>query len=129
MLTHLGLFYAYWLVNCSYCMFIFTFFVKQIFKSFFVHSFIEYKWFLNGSILPIDGALTGTILLRQSNPWSNGNEEVLNTLQISKTGTSPSDAVQCHTQDTPLQGIQSTFSCDYHLFDRKEDFKNCKIKD
>ena len=34
---------------------------------------------------------------------SNGNEEVFNMPQISRTGTSPSDVVW-HTQDSPVLG-------------------------
>ena len=45
------------------------------------------------SIWPIDGTLKGTTTLGQSGPGSNGNEDVLYILQISKTGTSSSDAV------------------------------------
>ena len=50
------------------------------------------KW-LNNSIWPIDETLTSTTTLGQSGPGSNSNEEVLNTLQISQTGISSSDAV------------------------------------
>ena len=42
---------------------------------------------------PIDGNITGTIILGQSGPGSNANEEVLNILQSSRTGASPSDTV------------------------------------
>ena len=40
----------------------------------------------------------------QSGPDSNGNEDLLHTLQGFKIGTSPPDAVLCQTQDTPLWG-------------------------
>ena len=36
----------------------------------------------------------------QSGPGSNGNEGVLHIPQISRTESSPSVAVYCHTQDT-----------------------------
>ena len=44
---------------------------------------------------------TGTITPSQSEPGSNGNKEVLHTLQISTSGDSPADAISCHTQNTP----------------------------
>ena len=40
----------------------------------------------------------------QSEPGSMGNERVLHTPQLSKTGASPSNVVQYHTQDTPFRG-------------------------
>ena len=52
---------------------------------------IQCKKFLNSSILPIDGILTGTIIPRQSGPESNGNKE------FEKKAN----------QDTPLVGIFS----------------------
>ena len=51
-------------------------------------------------IWPLERILAGTTSLSQSWPGSNGNEGVLQTPQISRTGTSPSDAVFCHIQDT-----------------------------
>ena len=48
---------------------------------------------LNESIWAIDGTLTGTTTLGYCGPGSNGNEGVLNTTQISRTGALPSDAV------------------------------------
>ena len=33
-----------------------------------------------------------------SEPWSNSNTGILHTVQNSRTGASPSDAVLCHTQ-------------------------------
>ena len=50
---------------------------------------MEYELFLNSSILPIVGDLTGTTTLDQSGPGSNGNEGVLQTSQISRTEASP----------------------------------------
>ena len=43
---------------------------------------IEYILFLNRSIWPIDGTLICTTTQAQSGSGSNGNEEVLHTLQI-----------------------------------------------
>ena len=40
--------------------------------------------------------LTGTTTPGQSGPGSNGNERVCHTLQISRIGPSPSNAVWCH---------------------------------
>ena len=39
----------------------------------------------------------GITTLDQNEPESNGNEEVLYSSQISRTGTSPSDTVSCYT--------------------------------
>ena len=54
------------------------------------------KW-LNSSIWPIDGILTDITTPGQSGPGSNGNEELLHSLQSSRTGVSPSAAVYCLT--------------------------------
>ena len=51
---------------------------------FYAYGPIEYKSFLNRSIRPIDGTLTG-----KSGSGSNGNDGVLYTSQISRTGASP----------------------------------------
>ena len=56
------------------------------------------------SILSIDKTLTGTTILGQSGPGSNGNERLLHTPQISRTGASSSDNVSYHTQDTHFWG-------------------------
>ena len=52
----------------------------------------------------IDGTLTGITTLGQSGAGSNGKRVVIHTPQISKTGTSPINAVQFHTQDTTFGG-------------------------
>ena len=44
--------------------------------------------------------LTGTTNTSQSGPGSNRSEAVLNISQSSRCGTSLSDVVLCHTQDT-----------------------------
>ena len=54
---------------------------------------------MNSSIWPIDKSLTGTLTPRRSGPESNSNEGAIHIPQT-VTGTSPSDAFQCHTQDT-----------------------------
>ena len=41
----------------------------------------------------MDGTLTDTTTLSQSGPGSNGNEDILHTPQIFRTGASPSDVV------------------------------------
>ena len=46
---------------------------------------------LNRSTWPIDRTLTSTITPGQSEPGSNGNKGVFNTLQVSRTGASPSN--------------------------------------
>ena len=43
---------------------------------------------------------SGTIILAQSGPHSNGNERIIHIAQSSRTEASSSDAVQCHIQDT-----------------------------
>ena len=48
----------------------------------------------------MDDTLTGTTASGSSEPWSNSNEEVPNTLQGTKTGTSPPDTVLRHTNET-----------------------------
>ena len=42
---------------------------------------------------PIAGTLTGTSTWSQSGPESNGNEEILNTSQNSRIGSSQPDVV------------------------------------
>ena len=58
---------------------------------FFAYSPIEYKYFLNRSIWPLDNTQTGINTPGQSGPWSNGDEWVLHTPQISRTG----DTIRC----------------------------------
>ena len=52
--------------------------------------------------------LVNSTTLSQSGPGSNGNEGVLHIPQSSRTGASPSDAIECHTEDTssiwPING-------------------------
>ena len=56
-------------------------------NSLFSHGLIEYEYFLNWSIWPIDGNLTDTTNLGQTGSESNGNEKELQTPQISKSGS------------------------------------------
>ena len=59
----------------------------------------------------IPKAVSGTTTPGQSRPWSNGNEGVLDTPQISRTGASSSDAVYCQTQhSSAYYPIDVTFS-------------------
>ena len=51
------------------------------------------------SIRFIDRTLTGATTPGKKGPWSYNNDVVLYTPQISKTGTSPSDAAKCHIQN------------------------------
>ena len=60
---------------------------------FFAHSPIKYDKFLNRSIWPIDNTQTGTTNSGQKRCGSNGNEGVLHTPQICRTGASPSNTV------------------------------------
>ena len=55
---------------------------------------------MNSSVGHLDGTLTGSTNPGQSGPESNDKEGVQNIHQSSTTGASPSDAVECHTQDT-----------------------------
>ena len=67
---------------------------------------------------PIVGTLTGTTTSGDSGPENNGDGDVLDTPQISRTLASPSDTVYCQTQEPPflrggltaLQGIQLAYS-------------------
>ena len=54
------------------------------------------------STWPIDVTLTNTITPDQSRPGSNGNGKVLHILKISRTRTSPSDAVLASYLGHPL---------------------------
>ena len=74
---------------------------------FFLYCIWSYwiKFILNISIWPIDGMLKGTITLHQSGAGCNCNWRVLLIPQISKTGTTPSETVCCHTQDTEFTWI------------------------
>ena len=47
---------------------------------FLAHGPIEYKWFLNKFIWPIDETLTSTCTPGQNGPGSKGNKWVLHTL-------------------------------------------------
>ena len=126
--THLGLFYAERLWNYIH---INIFCVVFFWRFFLAYSPMENKWFLNRSTWPIDGNLTVT-----STPGkSNGNERLLHTPQITKTGVLPSDAVWYHTQDTSVfgggvsyllqQGIQSTYSKAHH--NRATSLDTCQL--
>ena len=53
----------------------------------------KYSKWLNSSIWPIDGNLTGTKTPGQSRIRCHNNNEVLQIPQSSRTGTSPSDTV------------------------------------
>ena len=46
--------------------------------------------------------LTSTTIPSYSGPGSNGNEGVFHIPFISRTGTSPSNSVKCHTQNIPF---------------------------
>ena len=53
----------------------------------------------------VDETLKGTTTLSLSGPGSNGNKGVFLTLQISRTGASSSDAIECHYQDILLRAV------------------------
>ena len=90
-----------WIILCLeikelYTLYVHTFFVELEFFCLLIYN-IKYSYSIQiickDSISLIDRTLTGTITLGLSGPGSNGNEKVLYTLQISRTGDSPSDAV------------------------------------
>ena len=56
------------------------------------HDFKYSKW-LNNSICPIDGTLTGATTQGLSTPGSNSNKELVYIPQSSRTATSPSDGL------------------------------------
>ena len=93
MSIHQGLFYAKRLGNSIHCKVIFTFFVNFFLRCFFALGIIKYEYFQDRSNLIIDWTLTHTTSQGQSLRRSNGNERVLNTLQIFINGASTSDAV------------------------------------
>ena len=67
-------------------------------------SFKYSKW-LNISIWPINGALTGTTTLDLSGPGSNDNVEVLHIPQSSRTGGAPSDVLVSYPRHAMGEGI------------------------
>ena len=72
-------------------------FVYLFLKRIFCIQSYRIRIFLN-----TDGTLKDSITPGQSGIESNDNKEVLHTSQISRIGASPSDAVKCHNQDTPI---------------------------
>ena len=77
--------------------------------SVFFHYPSEYNLLLNRSFWTIDRTQL------QGGTWSNGNEGVIHTTQISRTGASQSDAVSCQTQDTPYASVGDAISLTYPL--------------
>ena len=75
------------------CIYIFCIVISSEFFFFFAYIYLSH-WWLHDKCYP----------LGQSGPGSNDNEGVLHTTQIFRTGASSSDAVQCHTKDTPFLG-------------------------
>ena len=64
---------------------------------FFAHGHVEYKYFSNWPIWLKDGTLTDTTNPSPNGPVNNGNESVLHTARL---GSSLSDTVWCHTQNS-----------------------------
>ena len=109
MSNRLELFYAERLGKCIHCTLTRPFFCTQLHDIFLsnTNNLLTSIWFINV-------ILKGTII---AGLWSNGNEGVLHTSQIFRTGASLSDAIEYHTQDTPfggsftpLQRIQAAYS-------------------
>ena len=59
--------------------------------------------FYNRSIWSIEGTQADTTSPSQDKPWSNCNEGILHTPNISRNEDSPLDSVKCHTQDRKHQ--------------------------
>ena len=95
--TRQGLFYDYSLGNHVNCTFIFTFLLLFL-KIYFCTSSNQIQIILKCIIV----TLTSTTTPGKSEPGSNGNEEVLHSSLISRTGASPSDAISWHNKDTPF---------------------------
>ena len=73
----------------------------------------------NSSIWPIDRTLSSATTLSQSEPWSNGNEEVFHIPKSSSiTRASPSDCLKSYQDTQLLRGsyssaeMQSVYSID-----------------
>ena len=66
---------------------------------------IKYKSFSNRSIYFIGRTITNSTTLDQNRIGSNGNEEVLQISQISRTGVPSPNTSSCHTQDTHFRGV------------------------
>ena len=87
--THLGVFYANRLGHHVHCTFIFTSFINLVFKRFFAHSLIKWNYFKRD----LYETLTSVTTMDQSGSWSNKNDEVLDTPQITRTEASLLDSV------------------------------------
>ena len=71
---------------------------------FIVRSYIFYAVVSSEFIFAYDPeTLTSATTPVPNWPESNGNEDVLYTLQITSTGALGSNAVSCHTEDTSLE--------------------------
>ena len=66
-----------------------------------------WKW-LNTSIWPINGTLTGASILGESGPGSKSNERVLYIPQSSRNGASPSDVLVWYPGHTLVGGSYSS---------------------
>ena len=82
-----------WLWNTSNNSHLIMIFVCSQLYSFKYSYLIQYISIMKRSICLRDEILTGTLILNQSRPGSNGNKEVLHTPQISRTRPSLPDTV------------------------------------
>ena len=81
-----------------------------------LNAFKHNKW-LNSSIWPKDGILTGTTTQGQSEPGSNGNEEILHIPQSSRSRASPSDGLVSYTgHSSEMQLAYSTAPANWATF-------------
>ena len=106
LLTNLGLFYAYMLENCIH----FCLCLHFVSLEGFLLGSTEYESVLNWSIWPLNETLIGNTTPGQSASGSNSNEMVPHPPHISKTNTSPSDAVWIKPRILfhPCYGLNST---------------------
>ena len=70
---------------------------------------LKYSKWLNSSIWPINGTLTGVTTPCQRGPGSNSNEEVLHIFQSSSTEFSPSDSLVSYPEHTLKENIEQAF--------------------
>ena len=73
-----------------------------------------YNW-LNRSIWLIDRTPTSTTTLGQSEPGSNGNEEVLSTPQSSRTGVLPSHGLESYSGHLYWRGSYSSAEMNWFI--------------
>ena len=85
----------------SYSLYTYIYLFHSCFlRGFFAHTPIKYEWFFSRSSWGIDGMITSSITPGLSGSERNINDRILHTLQISRSGASPSDTFTCDTKHT-----------------------------